>query len=41
LPLYTYNWNRLVSTSVKGWYENVMDYYSFKHMYLENTELSQ
>jgi oligopeptide transport system substrate-binding protein len=41
LPLYTYSWNRLVSTSVKGWYDNVMDYYPFKHMYLENTELSQ
>lgn len=35
LPLYTYNWNRLVSPSVKGWSNNVMDYYPFKNMYLE------
>lgn len=35
LPLYTYHWNRLVSSSVKGWYDNTMDYYSFKNVYLE------
>ncbi len=35
IPFYTYNWNRLVSPAVKGWYDNVMDYYPFKHMYLE------
>jgi oligopeptide transport system substrate-binding protein len=35
LPLYTYHWNRLVSTSVKNWYDNPMDYYSFKQVYLE------
>lgn len=35
LPLYTYHWNRLVSTSVKNWYDNPMDYYSFKRVYLE------
>jgi oligopeptide transport system substrate-binding protein len=35
LPLYTYHWNRLVSNSVKGWYDNIMDNYSFKNVYLE------
>jgi oligopeptide transport system substrate-binding protein len=35
LPIYTFNWNRLVSTSVKGWEDNIMDYYPFKDMYLE------
>jgi oligopeptide transport system substrate-binding protein len=35
LPLYTYHWNRLVSPSVKGWYDNSMDYFSFKNVYLE------
>ena len=36
LPFYTYNWNRLVNTSVKGWDDNIMDYYPFKNMYLEH-----
>lgn len=36
LPFYTYNWNRLVATSVHGWDDNVIDYYPFKNMYLEN-----
>lgn len=35
LPFYTYNWNRLVSPSVKGWYDNVMDFYPPKYMSLE------
>lgn len=35
LPLYTYHWNRLVSPSVKNWYDNSMDYYSFNRVYLE------
>ncbi len=35
LPIYTYHWNRLVSTSVKGWQDNPMDYFSFKNVYLE------
>lgn len=34
LPFYTYNWNRLVATSVQGWDDNVIDYYPFKNMYL-------
>jgi len=36
LPFYTYIWNRLIATSVKGWDDNVQDYYPFKNMYLEN-----
>ena len=35
LPIYTYHWNRLVSNSVKGWYNNPMDYFSYKNVYLE------
>lgn len=38
LPLYTYHWNRLVSTSVKNWHDNSMDYYSFKGVYLEKEQ---
>jgi oligopeptide transport system substrate-binding protein len=38
LPFYTYNWNRLVSTDVHGWYDNIMDYFPFKNMYLEPTQ---
>jgi oligopeptide transport system substrate-binding protein len=41
LPIYTYNWNRLVSPSVVGWYDNVMDYYPFKHVYLKKNEPSE
>lgn len=36
LPIYTYAWNRLVQPSVKGWYDNVTDRWSFKHVYLES-----
>ncbi|RYY75641.1 MAG: peptide ABC transporter substrate-binding protein [Gammaproteobacteria bacterium] len=36
LPFYTYNWNRLITSSVKGWDDNIMDYYPFKNMYLEH-----
>lgn len=35
LPLYIYRWHRLVSTSVKGWHDNVMEYFSYKNVYLE------
>lgn len=35
MPLYTYHWNRLVSTSVKNWHDNTMDYYSYNRVYLE------
>jgi oligopeptide transport system substrate-binding protein len=35
LPIYTYATKHLVSASVKGMPSNIMDYYSFKHIYLE------
>ncbi len=35
LPIYTYATKHLVSPSVKGMPTNIMDYYSFKHIYLE------
>lgn len=34
IPFYTYRWNRLVSPSVQGWHENIMDYFPFKYMSL-------
>jgi oligopeptide transport system substrate-binding protein len=35
IPIYTYSTRHLVSSSVKGMPPNIMDYYSFKHIYLE------
>jgi oligopeptide transport system substrate-binding protein len=35
LPIYTYATKHLVSPSVKGMPTNIMDYHSFKHIYLE------
>lgn len=35
IPVYTYNRNRLVHPSVKGWHGNVMDYHPYKYMSLE------
>lgn len=35
LPVYTYAINELVSPSVKQWYSNVMDFWSYKHVYLD------
>lgn len=35
IPVYTYTTKHLVSRSVKGLPENIMDYFSFKHIYLE------
>lgn len=35
LPIYTYATRHLVSPSVKGMPVNIMDYHSFKHIYLE------
>lgn len=34
LPIYTYSWNMAVATSVKEWHNNVMDYWSYKNVYL-------
>lgn len=35
IPLYTYATNSLVHPSVKNWHNNLMDYYSYKHVYLD------
>jgi oligopeptide transport system substrate-binding protein len=35
IPVYTYATKHLISPSVKGMPFNIMDYFSFKHMYLE------
>ncbi len=35
IPIYSYSTRHLVSNSVKGMTGNIMDYYSFKHIYLE------
>lgn len=35
LPIYTYASNELVAPSVKQWYSNVMDFWSYKNVYLE------
>lgn len=35
LPIYTYTSNALVATSVKEWHNNIMDYWSYKHVYLD------
>ena len=35
LPLYTYTRRRLISPSVKGWYDNILDRHPYKYIYLE------
>lgn len=35
IPLYNYTTNNLISTQVKGYHQNILDYYSYKHLYLE------
>jgi len=35
IPVYTYNRNRLVRPSVKGWHGNIMDYHPYKYISLE------
>jgi oligopeptide transport system substrate-binding protein len=35
IPLYNYTTNNLISTQVKGYHPNILDYYSYKHLYLE------
>ncbi len=35
IPLYTYVTNALVKPSVKNWHTNIMDYWSYKNVYLE------
>lgn len=36
IPLYNYTTNNLVSTQLKGYHQNILDYYSYKHLYLES-----
>jgi oligopeptide transport system substrate-binding protein len=36
IPIYTYDNKHLVSPSLKGAVPNIMDFYSYKHMYLES-----
>lgn len=36
LPLYTYQWNRLVSPHVHGWYVNPMEYFCYKNVWLSS-----
>ena len=35
MPIYTYTSNALVAESVKEWHNNIMDYWSYKHVYLD------
>lgn len=35
IPIYTYATNSLVHPAVKNWHNNLMDYYSYKHVYLD------
>ena len=35
IPLYNYTTNNLVSTQLKGFHPNILDYYSYKNLYLE------
>jgi oligopeptide transport system substrate-binding protein len=34
-PVYHYTTNNLISKHLKGFYPNIMDYYSYKHLYLD------
>lgn len=36
IPLYNYTTNNLISTQLKGYHQNILDYYSYKHLYLES-----
>jgi len=40
IPIYYYSTNNLVSTQLKGFYPNILDYYSYKHLYLESDKKS-
>jgi oligopeptide transport system substrate-binding protein len=35
IPLYNYTTNNLISTQLKGYHQNILDYYSYKKLYLE------
>jgi oligopeptide transport system substrate-binding protein len=36
IPIYHYSTNNLVSTDVKGFFDNLMDYHPYKYIYLES-----
>jgi oligopeptide transport system substrate-binding protein len=38
MPIYSYTTNNLVSPNVKGYYNNVLDYHPYNHVYLEASE---
>lgn len=38
IPLYNYTTNNLISTQLKGYHQNILDYYSYKHLYLESNK---
>jgi len=38
IPIYNYSWNRLVSPSVKGWVDNIQDFYQFQNITLVPSE---
>lgn len=40
IPIYTYATNKLVSESVKGWHDNIMDYHPYKYLSLESGSAS-
>ncbi|WP_231591654.1 peptide ABC transporter substrate-binding protein [Cellvibrio sp. pealriver] len=35
IPLYNYTTNNLISEQLKGYHQNILDYYSYKNLYLE------
>ena len=35
VPIYTYTRRRLISESVKGWYDNILDRHPYKYIYLQ------
>lgn len=38
VPIYNYSTNNLLSTDVKGYYMNIMDYHPYKYIYLESSK---
>lgn len=38
IPIYNYSTNNLLSTDVKGYYMNIMDYHPYKYIYLESSK---
>jgi len=38
IPIYNYSTNNLLSTDVKGYYMNIMDYHPYKYLHLESSK---